>query len=305
MHRHLFAVGALHLGVHRVGIFGAEIEDLPHFDAAGAALAFFRYLGKYLRIMGLIRAGVAGGELLQHRAAGVVIIGVDLAVAEGQIGDLAVIENLRLARFGQHEELMRVVAADGARVGAHRDRLQAHPLIGAQIADQMAVIGVQRVFFGEVEVVAVLHQELTPPHHAETRADLVTEFPLDVVERQRQVLVRADMAAEDVGDHLLVGGAIEHVAVLPVADAQHLGAIGVIAARFLPQVRRLQRRHQHRDMAHALLLLVHDLFDLAQHLVAQRQPRIDPRAGLLDHPRPQHQPVADDLRLGRVFLQHG
>lgn len=48
-----------------------------------------------------------------------------------------------------------------------------------------------------------------------------------------------------------------------------------------------------------------DLLDPAQHPVAERQPGIDPRRLLLDHARAQHVAVADDLRLGGVFLEDG
>ena len=58
-------------------------------------------------------------------------------------------------------------------------------------------------------------------------------------------------------------------------------------------------------MPGALLLLMHDLLDPAQHPVAERQPGIDPRRLLLDHPGPQHVAVADDLRLGGGFLEDG
>ena len=169
-----------------------------------------------------------------------------------------------------------MVAADRAGVGAHRDRLQAHALVGADVADHVAVVGVDRVLDGQVEVVAVLHQELAAAHHPEAGADLVAELPLDVVEGQRQVLVGGDRRAEDVGDQLLVGRAVEHVALVAVLDAQHLGAVVVVAAALAPEVGRLQRRHQERDVAGALLLLVHDLLDAAQHLEAERQPGIDP-----------------------------
>jgi hypothetical protein len=75
----------------------------------------------------------------------------------------------------------------------------------------------------EVEAVGVLHQELAAAHHAEARADLVAELPLDVVERARQVAVALHVVAEDRGDHLLVGRPVEHLAVVAVLDAQHLG----------------------------------------------------------------------------------
>lgn len=198
---------------------------------------------------------------------------------------------------------MGVVAADGAGIGAHRDRLQAHALIGAQVADHVAVVGVDRGIAVDVEIVAVLHIELAPPHHAETRADLVTELPLDVVKSERQVLVTVDMRPEDVGDQLFVGGAIQHVAPVPVGDAQHLFAVIVIAPALAPQIGRLQRRHQHRDMARANLFLVHDGLDLFEHLEAQGQPGIDAGGSLLDHARAQHQAMAGDLRLGGRLFQ--
>ncbi len=136
----------------------------------------------------------------------------------------------------------------------------------------MAIVGVQSVLLRQIEGVAVFHQELAPPHHAEPRPHLVAELPLDMVQRQRQVLVTADGGPEDVGDHLFVRRTVKHVAALPVGDAQHLVAIGVVAAAFTPQVGRLQRRHQKRQVPDALLFLVHDGLDPGQHLETQRQP---------------------------------
>ena len=200
---------------------------------------------------------------------------------------------------------MGVVAADGAGIRAHRDRPQPHALIGPQVAHHVPVVGPHRRVAVHVEVVAVLHQELAAAHDAEAGADLVPELPLDVVERQRQVAVACDVGAEDVGDHLLVGGPVEEVAVRAVPDPQHLGAVGVVAARLLPQVRGLDRRHQHRDVARAGLLLVDDPLHAPQDAAAQRQPRIDPGRGLLDHPRAQHQAMRGDLRLRGRLLQDG
>ena len=113
------------------------------------------------------------------------------------------------------------------------------------------------------------------------------------------------MAAEDIGDHLLVGGAVEHVAVLPVANAQHFGPVSVVAPAFAPQIGGLQGRHQHWNVTGANLLFVNDIFDFTQNLEAQRQPGIDAGRVLLDHPCTQHHPVTDNLRLGRIFAQHG
>ena len=157
-------------------------------------------------------------------------------------------------------------AADGPGIGAHRDRLQAHAGEGAQIGHEHLVVGMHGPGLVEVEGIGVLHQELARAHDAEARAHLVAELPLDVIEVQRQVLVGAHIAPEDLRDHLLVGRPEQHVALVPVLDAQHLLAIGVVAARFPPEIGRLDRRHQKLDGAGAVLLLADDGIDLVQHL---------------------------------------
>ena len=169
----------------------------------------------------------------------------------------------------------------------------------------MTIVGVQRIFLCQIKVIAVFHKELASAHHTKPWPHLVAEFPLDVIQRQRQVLVAAHMRAEDVRDHLFVRRTIKHVTVLTVADPQHFGTIGIVAPALAPKISRLQCGHQHRDVPGAHLFLVHDVFQLSQHFETQRQPRVDTGCVLLDHPSPQHQTVADNLCLSRVFAQHG
>jgi hypothetical protein len=90
--------------------------------------------------------------------------------------------DLGLARVRQHDELVGEVAADRPGVRPHGDRLDAHALEGAQVSDEHLVVGVPRAGLVEVEGIGVLHQELARAHHAEARAHLVAELPLDVVE---------------------------------------------------------------------------------------------------------------------------
>ena len=160
-------------------------------------------------------------------------------------------------------------------------------------------------FARQVEGIGILHQEFAATHDAEARAHLVAELPLDMIEVARQLLVGLDTLAEDVGDHLLVGGSEQHVAVMPVLDAQHLLAIGVITPGLAPQIGGLDRGHQHLDGAGAVLLLTHDLLDLAQHPVAERQPGIAARGLLPDHAATQHKLVGDDLRFLGIIAQNG
>ena len=191
----------------------------------------------------------------------------------------------------------------GPEFGAHRDGLQAEPRERPEISDEHTVIRGARALVVEIEGVGVLHQEFATAHDAEAGTHLVAELPLDVIEVQRQVAIRPDVGAKDVGDHLLVGRAVEHVALVPVDDPKHLLAVVVIAAALAPEVGRLDGRHQHLQRARPVLFLAHDRFDPLQDADAERQPGIDAGCLLPEHSRPQHQPVRDDLRLLRCLLQ--
>ena len=212
--------------------------------------------------------GVFRGELVHHLGHRIDIVIVDVEGFPVHVMEALVEEHLRFAGVGEDEEFMAVLAADGARLGAHRHGLQPHAGEGLQIGHEHLVVGMLAGLAGQVEGIGVLHQELAAAHDAEARADLVAELPLDVIEVARHVLVGLNTLAEDVGDHLLIGGAEEHVAVMPVLDAQHFLAIGVIAAGLAPEIGGLDRRHQHLDGPCPVLLLAHDLLDLAQHAVA-------------------------------------
>jgi hypothetical protein len=88
-------------------------------------------------------------------------------------------------------------------------------------------------------------------------------------------------------------------------DAQHLLAVGLVAAALAPEVGRLQRRHQHFDRAGTVLLLAHDLLDIVENAPADRQPGINACGLLADQSGAQHQPVRHDLRLFRRLPKRG
>ena len=230
---------------------------------------------------------------------------VELRVHPVDLLEVRVVVHLALAGRRQDDELVAEVAADRAAVRLHRDRLQPHALEGAHIRQHHRAIADHRAGIVEIERIRVLHQELAPAHHAEARPHLVAELPLDVIKDLRQLAIRMHRLAEQVGDHLLVGRPIQHVALVPILDAQHLLAVVVIAPALAPQLGRLDRRHQHFLRAGRVLLLAHDALDVAQHAVAERQPGIDAGRGLPHQAGAQHQPVRGDLRLGRRLLHGG
>ena len=198
---------------------------------------------------------------------------------------------------------MAQIAADRPGVGRHRDRLQTHPRKGLQVSDEHLVVSHARACVIEIEGIGVLHQEFAPAHHAEARPNLIPELPLDVVEIERQVAIARDAVPKNLRHLLFIRRAVKQVAVLAVADAQHLRAIGVIAAALAPQIGGLDGRHQDFLRAGRVLLLPHDLLDLRQNALAERQPGIDAGAGLTHQTRTQHQTMRDDFRLGGRFAQ--
>ncbi len=212
-------------------------------------------------------------------------------------------KHLALAGGGQNREFVAQVAADRPGLGDHGDRLEPHAREGAQIGDEHAVVGVPGARLVEIEGIGVLHQELARAHGAEARPHLVPEFPLDVIEIEGQVLVGLHVGAKNLGDHLLVGRAVEQIALVPILDPQHFLPVVLVAPALAPELGRLQGRHQHLDGAGPVLLLPNDAADLVQDAVAERQERIDAGRLLADHAGPQHEPVRDDLSLLRGLAQ--
>ena len=219
--------------------------------------------------------------------------------------DLGVVEHLAFPRGRQDVELVAEVAADRPGVGRHRHRLHAQAPEGAQVGQHHDPVGAHRGSVVQVEGIAVLHQELPPAHHAEAGPGLIAELPLDMIQDLRQLAVAADRLAQQVGDQQLVGGAVDQVPVVPVLEAQHLRAVGVVAPGGAPQVGGLQRGHQQFLRADAVLLFPHHLRDVAQHAPACRKPRVDARRHLTHQPGPQHEPMRGDLRFRRDLLDGG
>ena len=91
-------------------------------------------------------------------------------------------------------------------------------------------------FGAEVERIGVLHDELSRAHHTEARADLVTEFRLDLVEVDRQLLVAAHLAPRDVGNDFLMGRTDTEITFVPILQAQELGAEVAPPPGFFPEL---------------------------------------------------------------------
>ena len=111
------------------------------------------------------------------------------------------------------------------------------------------------------------------------------------------------MRREEVDDDLLVRGAEHELALAAVRDLHQRGAVLGLAARLLPELGRLERRHQQLLAVGAVDLLADDLLDLAQDAQAQRQEAVDAGRGLLHEAGAQKQAVRIGVGVGGGFAQ--
>ena len=154
-----------------------------------------------------------------------------------------------------------------------------------------------------VEAVGVLHDELAAAQQAGAGARLVAVFGLDLVQRERQVLVGGVQVLDREREHLLVRRPEQHVGALAVGQPEQVVAVVGPATGRLVRFARQQRREEQFLGAHGVHLLAHDRLDLAQHPQPERQPGVHPRRGPPDVTRPHQQPVARQLGVGRVLAQ--
>ena len=194
-----------------------------------------------------------------------------------------------------------MTSPDGAGIRLH------HPVGEPDAVKYAAVGGAHRlVTFAHalrvrVKGVGVLHNELARAHHSEARADFVAELRLYLVEIERQLPVGFCAGADDVGYHLLVGGAEAELAAVAVGKAQQLLAVDLPAPGFLPQVGGLNGGQKNFGGSGGVHFLADNRRNFGRDAPAQRQPGIDSSGELADKSRAEHQPVADDFRLGGRF----
>ena len=253
--------------------------------------------------------GHAGGVDLFQRGAGCAAGAVagpgDRGLDIGGIAAFAGHGQLVLARVGQHMKLFGFGPADGPRIRGHHAIIQPHAIENLRVGPAHGLVFMVQAGIVHMERVGVLHDELTRAHQAEARPDLVAELGLDLIDRQRQLLVAAHVAFDVIGDDFFVRGPEAVLTLGPISHAQHERAHGLPAPGFLPQLGGLYRWHENLQRVDGGHLGPDDRLDLAQYPHAQRRPRIQPGTQPTDHAGTQHQLVRDDLGIGRGFLGGG
>ena len=195
------------------------------------------------------------------------------------------------------------VAADLARLRLDGTERETAPFEHAVVRlVHLSVALAQAVDVG-VEGVRVLHQELAAAQQPEAWPQLVAVLPVDLVQVHRQVAVRRELLGDDRRDDLFGRGRQAEAGLLAIEEAEHERAVGRVATGPLPELERLQDRQQGLLRAGPIHLLAHDLLDLAQHPVSEREPRVDPGRDPADVSGADEQPVAVDLGIGRIVTQ--
>ena len=263
-----------------------------------------------VRELGELRdGGRAGGVLDMHRGQGRDRVLVQCGRCHG--GDRFGVRGI--AAVGDHEgvlshrggvqELLGAGAAHGAGVGPADHRRQSEPIEGALVGAALILVGDVQALVGHVEGIGVLHDELAGAQQPGPGPGLVAVLRLDLVQHRGQILVGGEQVLHREGEHLLVSGGEQVVVLLAVLQPEQGGAVLLPPPGGLVGLTGLQRGEQHLLAADPILLLAHDLLDLAQHLQPQRQPGVHPGGAATDVARTHQQPVARDLGVGRVLPQ--
>ena len=211
----------------------------------------------------------------------------------------------RFAGLGQDHQFVRDLAADGAGVSDDDSGVEAGALkdLLVGLADD-GVISF-KVFLAGVEGIAVLHDEFAAAHDAETGPHLVAELQLDVIDRERQLLVGPDLPSGEIGHGLLVRRAEDVVVIVAVPDDHHFFSIGETAAGFFPEFAGGKDRHQNFLHVDFRQLFPDDLFKLQKHVLSGRQIFVQTGTNFPDESGSGHQDVADDLRVLGAVLHGG
>ena len=208
-----------------------------------------------------------------------------------------------LTVVGIRQKLLGRGAAHGAGGGLADLVLQSHAVEDALVGRAVVGVGLVQPLVRHVEGVAVLHHKLAPAQDAGARTRLVEVLRLNLVQRDREVLVGGVQVLHRGGEHLLVRGPEQHVGALSVLQAEQVVAVLRPAVGGLVGLAGKQRREEQLLAAHGVHLFTDHTLDLAQRAQPQRQPGVHARRGAAHVACAHQQLVAGHFGIGGIFAQ--
>ena len=244
--------------------------------------------------------GVRGGRVVvRHRRRGGHGDGLDVGgVVAERAADVGV-----LADGGLGEELLARRAAHRAGGRLDDDVLEAEPVEDPDVGVAVLLVGLLEPGVVDVEGVGVLHDELAAAQQPGAGTRLVAVLGLDLVDRERQVLVGRVEVLHHEGEHLLVRGTEQVVGALAVLEPEDVGAVVRPASARLVGLLGQQRRERQLLGADLVHLVADDVLDPAEDAEPQRQPRVDAGCGTADVAGADEQLVARHLGVVGVVAQ--
>ncbi len=151
-----------------------------------------------------------------------------------------------------------------------------------------------------VEGVRVLHDELAAAEQTEAGTGFVSVLELDLVHVDRQISVGIDLGGHGGGDDFLVGGTEDELP-SPTLESEEDVFHGRQPAGRLPQLGRLQHRHQHLLGAGGIHLLADQRLDPLEQLPAEGEVGVDAARMAADVAAADEQLMGDGLGVaGRI-----
>ena len=208
-----------------------------------------------------------------------------------------------LADLHRGQELLGFEASHRACHGVHRHIIEVETLEDALIGAALVHVGLDETFLVKRKGVGVLHNEFAATNQAGTRTELVAILGLNLVQGNRQILVRGIQVLDQQSEHLLMGRRQQVIGLMAVLQAEDVVAV------FLPAVGGLIRlAWQQAGEVHFLGVdgghfLADDVLDLVQHVQPQRQPGPDAGGRLAQVAGTLQQLVGYHIGVGGVFAQ--
>jgi hypothetical protein len=207
------------------------------------------------------------------------------------------------AHRGGVEEFLTAGSPHGSGIRLHDHVLEAEAREDALIGVALVLVGLVEPFVGVVEGVGVFHGELAATQQPGTRPCLVAVLVLDLVDRQRKVLVRGVQVLHEKGEDLFMGRRKQVVGTLAVLQPEDAVAVLRPASGDLIGLAGKQAGEVHLLGTDPLHLFADDRFDAALDPESERKPGENTGALAADVAGAHEQAVARHLGVGGVLAE--